>query len=250
MGIDLNALRKKHEELMGKNKGGSSSDDFIKKFYQVKDGSNTIRILPSKIEDKEFYAETKIHRIPMENGQVKNVHCRKIHNESCPLCDLYYSLWKTGKKEDEALARLIKPRSRYYMNILDRETNEVKILSIGMILFQKIVGAMIDSDFGDITDLEKGHDFKIVKHMEGQWPRYDQSQPRPKSSPLGTKAEIAKIMDTLHDIHGLVKLEEYEEVKRISEALAIGGKLTPSDKDSAGGEGDEDGGDYISKLRS
>jgi hypothetical protein len=165
------------------------------------------------------------------------------------LCDLYYSLWKTGKKEDEALARVIKPRSRYYMNVLDRDTNDVKILSIGMILFQKIVGAMIDSDFGDITDIEKGHDFKIVKHMEGQWPRYDQSQPRPKSSPLGTKAEVARVMDTMHDIHGLVKLEEYDEVKRISEALAIGGKLTPTDKDS-GSNSDDDEGDYISKLRS
>jgi hypothetical protein len=136
------------------------------------------------------------------------------------------------------------------MNILDRETNDVKILSIGMILFQKIVGAMIDSDFGDITDIEKGHDFKIVKHMEGQWPRYDQSQPRPKSSPLGTKAEIAKVMDTLHDIHGLVKLEEYDEVKRIAETLAIGGKLTPSEKDAPNEESEEEGGDYISKLRS
>jgi hypothetical protein len=56
-------------------------------------------------------------------------------------------------------------------------------------------------------------------------------------------------MDTMHDIHGLVKLEEYDEVKRISEALAIGGKLTPTDKDS-GSNSDDDEGDYISKLRS
>jgi hypothetical protein len=135
------------------------------------------------------------------------------------------------------------------MNILDRETGEVKILSIGMILFQKIVASMIDSDFGDITDIEKGHDFKIVKHMEGQWPRYDQSQPRPKSSPLGTKAETARIMDLMHDIHGLVKLEEYDAVKKTSEMLAIGGKLQATADDSPS-EGDEDGGDYISRLRS
>jgi hypothetical protein len=249
MGIDLDALRKKHQELMSKNKGGGTNDDFIKKFYLVIEGTNTFRILPSKDENKEFYAETKIHRVPMENNQVKNVHCRKIHNEACPLCDLYFSLWKTGKKEDEALARVIKPRSRYYMNILDRETGEVKILSIGMILFQKIVASMIDSDFGDITDIEKGHDFKIVKHMEGQWPRYDQSQPRPKSSPLGTKAETARIMDLMHDIHGLVKLEEYDAVKKTSEMLAIGGKLQATADDSPS-EGDEDGGDYISRLRS
>lgn len=247
--IDLEALRKKHEEL-NKKGGGGGSNDFIKNFYQVKEGSNNIRILPWKSEDKQFYAETKIHRIPMENGQVKNVHCRKVHNEKCPLCDLYYSLWKTGKKEDEALARQIKPRSRYYMNVMDRETADVKILSIGEILFKKIVAAMIDPDFGDITDPDKGHDFKIVKQMEGQWPRYDQSQPRPKSSPLGTKAEIAKVMDTLHDIHALVKTEEYDAVKQIAETLAVGGMLKPSDSSSEEGSDEEGGGDYISKLRS
>lgn len=246
--IDLEALRKKHEELNKKSGGGNN--DFIKNFYQVKEGSNNIRVLPWKSEDQQFYAETKIHRIPMENGQVKNVHCRKVHGEKCPLCDLYYSLWKTGKKEDEALARQIKPRSRYYMNIMDRETAEVKILSIGEILFKKIVAAMIDPDFGDITDPDKGHDFKIVKQMEGQWPRYDQSQPRPKSSPLGTKAEIAKVMETLHDIHALVKLEEYDAVKQIAETLAVGGKLKPSDSSSEEGSDEEGGGDYISKLRS
>lgn len=247
--IDLEALRKKHEEL-NKKSGGGGNNDFIKNFYQVKEGSNNVRILPWKSEDRQFYAETKIHRIPMENGQVKNVHCRKVHNEKCPLCDLYYSLWKTGKKEDEALARQIKPRSRYYMNIMDRDTAEVKILSIGEILFKKIVAAMIDPDFGDITDPDKGHDFKIVKQMEGQWPRYDQSQPRPKSSPLGTKAEIAKVMETLHDIHALVKTEEYDAVKQIAETLAVGGKLKPSDTSSEEGGDEEGGGDYISKLRS
>ena len=64
-----------------------------------------------------------------------------------------------------------------------------------------------------------GHDFKIVKIMEGQWPKYDQSQPRPKSSEAGSKAEVAAWMDSLHDIHALVKLEEYEDVKTAAMGL-------------------------------
>ena len=187
MAIDLDALRKKHEELS--NPGGSNSgSDFLKKFFQLKEGTNLLRILPWKDDSKQFYAETKIHRVTDENGNVKNHHCRKVHGEACPLCDLYYSLWKTGRKEYEDLARQIKPRARYYMNAVDRETGEIKILSIGVILFKKIIGAMLDEDFGDITDLENGHDFKIVKVMEGQWPKYDQSQPRPKSEAAGIKA--------------------------------------------------------------
>ena len=187
MAIDLEALRAKHEQLNNPQAGNSNSD-FLQKFYQIPEGTNAVRILPWKDESREFYAETKIHRVPQPDGTVKNIHCRKIHGEKCPMCDLYYGLWKTGKQEDEDLARKIKPRARYYMNILDRASGDVKILSIGVILFKKIIGAMLDEDFGDITDPESGHDFKIVKEMDGQWPKYDQSAPRPKSSELGSKA--------------------------------------------------------------
>lgn len=248
MAIDLNALRMKHEQLNNPQSGNNT--DFLKKFYQIPEGTNAVRILPWKDDEKEFYAETKIHRVTGPDGNVKNHHCRKIHGESCPMCDLYYALWKTGRKEDEDLARQIKPRARYYMNILDRESGEVKILSIGVILFKKIIGAMLDEDFGDITDIEAGHDFKIVKEMDGQWPKYDQSAPRPKSSPLGSKSEIAASMDTLHNIHELVKLEEYEDVKNAAAMLtnvAVQGTAQGTSQNEAVNVPDND---YLNKLQS
>lgn len=243
--IDLEALRKKHEELQNPA-GGNANSDFLKKFYQVPLGTNAVRILPGKDEESEFYAETKIHRVPQPDGNTKNMHCRKIHGEACPMCDLYYALWKTGRKEDEDLARKIKPRARYYMNILDRDSGDVKILSIGVILFKKIIGAMLDPDFGDITDLESGHDFKIVKEMDGQWPKYDQSAPRPKSSELGTKQESASIMESLHDIHDLVRLEDYEDVKKATDSL-----VSESVQGSSGSASPQEVPDneYLSKLQ-
>ena len=248
MAIDLNALRLKHEQLNNPQSGNNT--DFLKKFYQIPEGTNAVRILPWKDDEKEFYAETKIHRVTGPDGNVKNHHCRKIHGESCPMCDLYYALWKTGRKEDEDLARQIKPRARYYMNILDRESGEVKILSIGVILFKKIIGAMLDEDFGDITDIEAGHDFKIVKEMDGQWPKYDKSAPRPKSSPLGSKSEIATSMDTLHNIHELVKLEDYEDVKNAAALLtsvAVQGTIQGTSQNEAVNVPDND---YLNKLQS
>ena len=245
MAIDLEALRAKHEQLNNPQAGNSNSD-FLQKFYQIPEGTNAVRILPWKDESREFYAETKIHRVPQPDGTVKNMHCRKVHGEKCPMCDLYYGLWKTGRKEDEDLARKIKPRARYYMNILDRASGDVKILSIGVILFKKIIGAMLDEDFGDITDLESGHDFKIVKEMDGQWPKYDQSSPRPKASELGSKAETAATMDSLHEIHDLVKLEDYEDVKKATDMLigvSVQGTSTPEPTEEVSDN------DYLSKLQ-
>ena len=247
MAIDLEALRKKQEQLNNPAGANNNNADFLQKFYQIPEGSNAVRILPWKDDEKEFYAETKIHRVPQPDGNVKNIHCRKVHGEKCPMCDLYYGLWKTGRKEDEDLARKIKPRARYYMNILDRESGDIKIRSVGVILFKKIIGAMLDEDFGDITDVETGHDFKIVKEMEGQWPKYDQSQPRPKSSPMGSKAEIASSMDSLHEIHDLVKLEDYEEVKKAAATLTnVAVQGTSSQQEAT----DVSDNDYLSKLQS
>ena len=199
MAIDLDALRKKHEQL--NNPGGASNNnsDFLNKFYQIPEGTNSVRILPWRDDDKEFYAETKIHRVPGPDGTVRNIHCRKVHGENCPMCDLYYALWKTGRKEDEDLARQIKPRARYYLNAYDRENEEVKIFSIGVILFQKIVETMMDPDYADlfeesengILDTEIGHDFKLHMKKEGQWPKYDQSMFRPKATSLGSKKMIS-----------------------------------------------------------
>ena len=243
MAIDLNALRAKHAELS--NPGGNTNTDFLSKFVQLQEGTNAIRILPGKDDETLFYAETKIHRVPSGDGQTRNVHCRKIHGEPCPLCDMYYGLWKEPNK-DEDLARQIKPRARYYMNVVDRDSGDVKILSIGVILFKKIIAAMLDEDFGDITDLESGHDFKIVKIMEGQWPKYDQSSPRPKSSEAGSKAEIAGWMESLHDIHALVKLEDYEDVKATAQSLLPSHEVAMESSQPEEKVSDED---YLSKMK-
>jgi len=109
---------------------------------------------------------------------------------------------------------------------------------------------MLDEDFGDITDIEAGHDFKIVKEMDGQWPKYDQSAPRPKSSPLGSKSEIATSMDTLHNIHELVKLEDYEDVKNAAALLtstAVQGTVQGTSQNEAVNVPDND---YLNKLQS
>jgi hypothetical protein len=110
----------------------------------------------------------------------------------------------------------------------------------------KIISSILDEDIGDITNPETGHDFKIHKVMEGQWPKYDQSAPRPKPSALGTKQEIAAALELRHDIYTLVKLEDYEEVKKIAETLAVGGSVAAPSRAASVEVSDED---YMDKLQ-
>jgi len=220
---------------------------FAEAFLQIKEGTTTIRLLPPKDEDSPLWAETRIHRIP-QGENIKAVQCLKIFDKPCPICDLYYALWKTGSTRDSDLAKAIKGRARYYLNVVERDSNKVKIWSIGEKLFQKVATTMLDDDYGNIVDLEKGHDFKIVMVKDGKWPDYSQSAPRPKPSPAGNKKEIDEYMNSLHDINTLVKEEDYEEVKTITETLMAEHSMgmPGSDKSSQEEMSQEE---YIEKLK-
>ena len=129
---------------------------------------------------------------------------------------------KGKNSEYELLARKIKPRDRYYLNVYDRESGTVKILSVGITLYKKIVQTMLDKDYGDITDPKDGNDFKIIMYQEGGYPRYDQSSPRPKSSPLeSSQMKINEILASSHDLNSLIKEESYDELKGIAMNLVI-----------------------------
>jgi hypothetical protein len=243
--VNIEQLKKKYQEI--NNPGGGDNSEFLSKFFMMDEGTSLVRVLPSKTDEQEFYAETAIHRI-----NNKNYHCPRVKDGKCPVCDTYYDTWKEinaiGKdspqgKELADLARQIKARKRFYMNIVDRRDDSVKILSVGQKLFGKILDCFFDEDFGDITDLSDGWDFKIVKDTQGQWPNYDKSSPKPKSSPAGSAAKTAAFMDELHDIHGLVRVAQYDELKNLMEEFNAVRSTPHSTSDNS------DGDDYMSHLK-
>ena len=243
--VNLDELRKKYDKIQAAQSGGSNND-FLKKFFMMEEGTSQVRVLPSDNPDNDFYAETAIHRI-----DEKNYHCPRVKGDACPVCDLYYKLWKMGVEGAEDLARSIKPRKRYYLNVVDRRDESVKILSVGMKLFGKILDCFFDEDFGDITDLKEGWDFKIVKDTQGQWPNYDKSSPKPKQTEAGTEKQTAEWMDELHDIHGLVKVAGYDDLKNMAmemEAI-ITGRPTGVTSEVKETDSDEDE-DYLAHLKS
>ena len=78
-----------------------------------------------------------------------------------------------------------------------------------------------------------------------------ESAPKPKQTSAGSDKQIAEWMDELHDIHGLVKLPEYDELKNLAmemETLVTG---RPTGNVSAPSTSDEEGDeDYIAHLKS
>jgi len=253
--MDINRLRERYEQMKEKE-GGSGNNDFLQKFMQLQDGQNLVRILPWKDESKEWYAETAIHRVPFSRfnlkGMSNNVHCLKVKGERCPACETYYKMWDNHNNADNEAdklmwadtARAIKPRERYYMNVLNRDTNEVKILSIGKKLFTTIVETVLDEDYGDITDVKTGFDFKVIKDEQktsnGTFPNYDRSAPRPKQSAVAkTQKEIDGILAELHDIHELVQHKSPDEIRAQMTAYVEGTNDEADESDDSAAESTE-----------
>jgi len=204
--VNIEDLRKKYEQINRK-----PGEGFSDKFYKFEDGPQMVRVLPWKDDELPFYKESAIHRI-----DDKNHHCPKaLKGDPCPMCDFVSTLYNAGDDNSVSLARQLKAGKRFYMNVVDRNDSKVKIMSVGVKLFSKILDSFFDEDYGDITDIAKGHDYKVVRDRSGQWPTYDKSAPRPAKSEAGTDSEISAWLDERHDIHGFIEAAEYETLKEM-----------------------------------
>src|SRR3990167_5881923 len=172
MAIDLEKLREDFEKLNKK----SGSINNLENYFQAKEGSNYIRFLPSRDMDREpWYTKTIYHRFNDKDGKLVTMQCRKVIGEECPIDNFYYHLWEEHnriceanslktKGEDRARtpyskwAGKLKGQDRFFANVVDRETNDVKIFSIPPKLMSNIMSNIL-GEFGDIVDLQTGRDY-------------------------------------------------------------------------------------------
>ena len=87
------------------------------------------------------------------------------------------------------------------------------IYSCGVKVFEKIIRTMLKSDYGDVTDLVNGFDFRIEKEESNSgYPSYDNSEFLRNSSPAGTAEQVEFWMNNLHDLDSLINFKTYEEL--------------------------------------
>ncbi len=210
MGLDIEALRKKMQEVKeGQNRGGGAD------FWTPKDGRNVIRILPAK-EGADFYAEAKVRYNVGPNKKMVTVPLDSS-KDNCPIHAFVDALYKTKEKDDEALAKRMKASSRYYFNIIDRSVEEgaegygdVLVFGCGSTIFTDILGIICDPDYGDITDPENGYDIIITKSGKKLDTEY-KTNARPKQTPIG----IADWKEKLNDLAAIAKPKSYEKREEI-----------------------------------
>lgn len=242
MAFDIDKLRDKYKKMTEeKGDGQGNSENFLK----LSEGSTMVRILPAKEDEDFFYVESSEHRFKW-NNKIHYLTCLKQFNEPCPICDAVYKLWdmhndldlaKGAKSKYGSRAGTIKAKPRYFMNVLNRTDNSVKIYSAPEQVFKIVMQNMLGDDalnvdaLGDVTDLENGYDLNIKAVKKGDFLGFETSVFRPKPSAVGDAKATAAILDQRHDLKALLKKPSYDEVKLLAQSLLIDEVTTEAKKD-------------------
>lgn len=186
-GVDMDLVRETHEALR-------YGADYLK----LKPGKNTLRILPPWGNKKAFWVE-----YDQCWGVGPNKKKVVLHSEeSDPNHPMVAYLEALKASEDEASKKRYEAnrrKARVAMFAVRREdegAQKPKLFDTNRRVFKKILTIMLDPDYGDISDPEKGVDIVIHytpkeenKETGGQFPGWE-VQPRRHSTPLGTPPQV------------------------------------------------------------
>ena len=117
------------------------------------------------------------------------------------------------------MAKKLYPKMRVYAACVVRgeEDQGVKLWGFGRTVYQKLLGLMLDEDYGDITDPIDGRDINVVcsKNPGQQWAMTEVT-PRGKQAKLSSDSKQAKSwMQDLPDVSSIFQLKSYDELSKI-----------------------------------
>jgi len=193
--IDFNEPREEYAKI-----------DYKKIFFNPKEGTNTIRI--SDLKGKSF----KVHYVPNTKGQKVFV--------------------KSPGAGDPLIAQGNKPRTRYYLKVIDRESGLLKVWEFGSQIKQSIeefISELKDkrakgtTDEGDVLT---SYNLELRKRKPGSNPLYTLSiRERLDKRVLGADQEIIDHDEI--DFEPLLKPWSIERIKEQILGQADGGNFNP-----------------------
>lgn len=206
MSLDFDALRKKLNTLKGQNNRSSA-------LWKPPEGNSTIRILPWKDNADNPFVELYFHYL---GNKTQLSPMTKGHPD--PIAEFADKLRGTGDSDDWKYAKQFSPKLRTYVPIIVRgeEKEGVRFWGFGKTVYEAIVGVMLDEDWGDITDIEKGHDVGLEFIPQAKSDTNFAKTitlVKPKETPLSKDAELVeKWLDEQPDVYEVFQEPSYEEL--------------------------------------
>ena len=210
MAIDFEAIKRKLERLSGNNRSQNVM------WKPQPDEESQIRLLSFPDNDGQPFKELMFYyNIPGQRGLL----APSQFGERDPVQELINKLRDEGTKESYDMAKKLYPKMRVYAAVVVRgeEDKGVQLWGFGKLVYQKLLGIMLDEDYGDITDPIDGRDIKVIctKPPGQQWAKTE-ILPRGRSSVLSKDNKQGKVwLQNIPDVGGIFKTKSYDELSKI-----------------------------------
>lgn len=235
MAFNADAIKKKLAELSGKSSKKSS-------MWRPEEGKNyNVRFIaiPGNGDGLPFKELQFYYGIGDKAGFLTPHQFGKQD----PVQELINKLRSDDNKDSYELAKKLYPKMRFFGAVIVRgeEDKGVRIWSFGKTVYQDLLNIMMDSDYGDITDVKKGYDIKVsCEKVSGKQFADTSVRPRPNSSPLSEDSSKAKEwLENIPNIDEIYTLKPYDEIKRALDEW-INPKSLDSDGSSRGRDSDDE----------
>ena len=210
MAIDLDAIRKKLNQLSGTNSRRNT-------MWRPQEGEeSTVRLLSFSDNDGQPFKERWFY---YNVGNNPGLLAPYQFGQPDPIQDLIQKLRDDGSKESYELAKKLYPKMRSYAPVVVRgeEDKGVRLWSFGKTVYQSLLNIMLDEDYGDITDPAEGRDVKVVcTKAPGRMWASTEVRPRGKQSKLSDDSDkTQKWMDEIPDLDEMYTCKTYEELEKI-----------------------------------
>jgi len=136
-----------------------------------------------------------------------------------PVKEMRDKLFSTKKEDDKTLAKRLLPKVRAYIPVIVRgkESEGVKIWSVGKEIHARLLGFFCDSDIGDFLDLQDGYDLKVtISRAPGK--KFNDTSvdaSRKPSVAMSSKKEIDDLLKQIPRLDDIYKQKPYDECKRM-----------------------------------
>jgi hypothetical protein len=209
MALDFELLRKEYQEAIAQQ----ATDDY----WVPELGENLIRVLPPQ-DGKLFYKKVGVHFKLVGSGME---YCPRLtEGLACPVCEVVDQLRKMKTPVASQLVNRLAVVERFLMNVIVLKEGEEK--SIKQYLAPKTVRVallktILDPDYGDITDLNRGRNV-VIEKVQGSGGFVNYSV-RVKPREVSVRELIGRDLrlEEIPDLNEFVsrRLKGYDELKNI-----------------------------------
>lgn len=231
MAIDLEAIRKKVQQLQGGRR--SSRVQFWKVGPRTE--AYKVRALPwpaEVLKDGQPFVERWFYYI----GDNPGILAPFQFGKEDPISDLRKKLYDSGDPSDREIAKKLRPKMRCYLPVLERgkEADGIKVWSFGKIVYQRLLNFFLKEDIGDWMDPKTGFDIEVtISRQDGKlFNDTAVDLARRESRLADTDDEIAALVEAVPNINDMYRERSTEEIEKILSDWLNGGEATEGDGES------------------